>query len=124
MKPVNLKPSTYVDSSEEINGKDPKFKIGDIVEILKCKNILTKAMFRMAPKTFLWLKKLKTLCRGHILLVSLKTKKLLESFTKTNCKKQIKKTSKSNKEKVINYMLNGKVMIVLLTVKLIKKDIV
>ena len=31
MKPVNLKPSAYIDSSEEINGKDPKFKIGDIV---------------------------------------------------------------------------------------------
>ena len=33
------------------------------------------------------LKKLKTLCRGHLLLVVLKVKKLLERFTKMNCKK-------------------------------------
>ena len=31
MKPANVKSSTYVNSSKEINGKDPKFKIGDIV---------------------------------------------------------------------------------------------
>ena len=30
MKPVDVKPSTYIDSSKEINVKDPKFKIGDI----------------------------------------------------------------------------------------------
>ena len=31
MKPVDVKPTTYIDSSKEINGKDPKFKIGQIV---------------------------------------------------------------------------------------------
>ena len=30
MKPVDVKPSTYIDSSKEIIDKDPKFKIGDI----------------------------------------------------------------------------------------------
>ena len=29
---------TYIDSSKEINNKDPKFKIGDIVRISKYKN--------------------------------------------------------------------------------------
>ena len=34
MKPVDVKPSTYIDSSKEIKNKDPKFKIsGDIVRI-------------------------------------------------------------------------------------------
>ena len=33
MKPVNVKPSTYIDSSKENIDKDPKFKIGDIVRI-------------------------------------------------------------------------------------------
>ena len=28
-----LKSSTYIDSSKEINDKDPRFKIGDIVKI-------------------------------------------------------------------------------------------
>ena len=33
MKPVDVKSITYVDSSKEINIKDPKFKIDDIVRI-------------------------------------------------------------------------------------------
>ena len=35
IKPVDVKSSTYIDSSKEINGKDPKCKIGDIVRISK-----------------------------------------------------------------------------------------
>ena len=42
MKPVNVKWSTYIDSSKEINDKDAKFKIGDIVRISKCKSIFAK----------------------------------------------------------------------------------
>ena len=40
MKPVNVKPSTYIDSSKENIDKDPKFKIGDIVRIWKHKFFL------------------------------------------------------------------------------------
>ena len=43
MKPVDVKPSTYIDSSKEINYQDPKFKIGDIFRISKYKNIFTKS---------------------------------------------------------------------------------
>ena len=39
MKPVDVKTSTYIESSKEINYQDPKFKIGDIVRISKHKNI-------------------------------------------------------------------------------------
>ena len=42
MKPVDVKSNTYIDSSKEINNKDPKFKIRNIVRISKHKNILTK----------------------------------------------------------------------------------
>ena len=42
MKPVDVKSSTYIDSSKEIDDKDPKFKIGDIVRVSKCKNIFAK----------------------------------------------------------------------------------
>ena len=42
MKSVDVKSSTYIDSSKEINNKDPKFKIGDIVRISSYKNIFTK----------------------------------------------------------------------------------
>ena len=37
IQPVDVKSSTYIPSSREINNKDPKFKIGDVVRILKCK---------------------------------------------------------------------------------------
>ena len=83
----DVKSSTYIDSSQEFNDKDLTFKVGDIAEISKYKNILQKAMFQISLKTFLLLKKLKTLCHGHTLLVILKTKKLLERFTKKNYKK-------------------------------------
>ena len=36
------KTNTYIDSSREINDKDPKFKIGDIVRISKYENIFAK----------------------------------------------------------------------------------
>ena len=51
------------------------------------------------------------LCHEHILLV------ILERFTKKNCKKQIKKSlelKKQQREKVINYILNGKATIICL----------
>ena len=39
MKSVDVKSNTYIDSNKEINGKYPKFKIGDTVRISKHKNI-------------------------------------------------------------------------------------
>ena len=41
-KPVVIKSSTYIDFSKEINKKDPKFKIGDIVRISKYKSTFAK----------------------------------------------------------------------------------
>ena len=49
---------------------------------------------------------------------------LLERFTETNCKKQIKKSlelKKQSREEVINYVLNGKDTIIRLIVGSIKK---
>ena len=42
MKPVDVKSNTYIDSSKEINNKDPKYKIGGTVRISKYKNIFCK----------------------------------------------------------------------------------
>ena len=43
MKPVDVKDNTYIDSSKEVNDKDPKFKVVDHVRISKCKNIFAKS---------------------------------------------------------------------------------
>ena len=42
MKPIDVKDNTYINTSKEINNKDPKFKVGDRVKISKYKNIFAK----------------------------------------------------------------------------------
>ena len=39
MKTIDVKDNTYINTSKEINNKDPKFKVGDHVRISKYKNI-------------------------------------------------------------------------------------
>ena len=46
MKPVDVKDNTYIDFKKEVNGKDPKFKVGDHVRIFKYKNIFAKGYTR------------------------------------------------------------------------------
>ena len=78
MKPVDVKSNTYINSRKEIDDQNLKLKIGDIVRILKCKNIFVKGYVPNWSEEVLCLKKLKTLFREHML----KAKKLLEGFTK------------------------------------------
>ena len=86
MKPADVKDNTYIDFDKKVNDKDhPKFKVGDHVGISKYKNIFAKDILQIG------LKKLKTQFRGHMLLVILMVKKLLEHYMQKNCKKQIKK---------------------------------
>ena len=59
MKPVDLKPSMYIDFNKEI-------------EYQNIKLLLEKVTFQIGLKKFLLLKKLKILCRGHLLLVIIK----------------------------------------------------
>ena len=73
MKPTDVKDNTYIDFCKEVNDNDPKFKIGDHVTV------------QIILKKFLRLKKLKIQFRGHMLLMILMVKKLLEHFMKKNC---------------------------------------
>ena len=63
------------------------------LEYQNIKRFLQKAIFQIDLKKFLLLQKLKILFHGHMLLVILKVKQLLERFTKKNYKKQGKKNS-------------------------------
>ena len=92
IKPVDVKSNAYIDTSKEINDKNPKFINGDLLKYQNVKTFLQKAALQKGLKKFLWLKKLKILCRKHILLVILKEKKLLKRFTKKNYKRQTKKS--------------------------------
>ena len=59
MKPFDVKWNTYINTRKEINDKDPKFKIGDIVRISKQKNILAKGYAPNWSKKVFVIKKLK-----------------------------------------------------------------
>ena len=91
MKLIDVKPNIYINSSKEINDEDPKFKVG----ITTYKNIFANVY--VPNWTEKVIKKLKTLCCGHTLLVILKVKRLLELFKKKNWKKQVKKSLELNK---------------------------
>ena len=72
MKPMDEKASAQAHIfNKENNREGPK--------------LLEKVKFQISVKRFLWLKKLKILCHGHVLLVNLTLKKLLERFTEKNC---------------------------------------
>ena len=53
MKPIDVKSNAYINSSKEINDKDPKLKIGDIVRISKNKKKFKKSIFQIDQKKFL-----------------------------------------------------------------------
>ena len=61
MKPVDVKSNTYINSSKEINNKDPKFKIGDIVRIPKYKNIFVKGYTPNWSREIFMIKKVKNI---------------------------------------------------------------
>ena len=43
MKPIDVKPITYVNFEVENNEKDPKFKVGDNLKISKYKKVFARA---------------------------------------------------------------------------------
>ena len=69
MKPIDVKGNAHINTSKEINNKDPKFKVGDRVRISKYKTFLLKGIYLIGVKKYLLLKKLKILFRGLMLLM-------------------------------------------------------
>ena len=59
MKPVNVKSSSYIDSSKENKHKEPKFKIGNIVRISKYKNAFAKCYTSNQSEEDFMIKKVK-----------------------------------------------------------------
>ena len=92
MKPVDLKPSIYIDFNK-------KNKVGDNVRISKYKNIFAYIMLQICLKKFLWLQKFKILCGGHYVISDLNRKNIVGTF----CKKESQKTNQEEfrVEKVI-----------------------
>ena len=62
MKPVDVKPNTYIDSSKEVNDKDPKFKIVDTVRISKYRSFFAKVYAANLSEEVFVIKKVKKHC--------------------------------------------------------------
>ena len=87
IKPADVNSNTYIDSKKEVNNKEPKFKIGDIVRVPKYKNIFAKG----CNANQIGSNKLKKLCRETYIINNLNGKKTVRTFSEKNYKKQIKK---------------------------------
>ena len=97
MKPADVKSSTYIDSSKEINNKDPKFKIGDTVKISKYKIIFAKGYVPSRSEEVFVIKNSKNTVPWTYVISDLKGKEIVEHFMKKNCKELIKKSLELNK---------------------------
>ena len=124
IKPVDVKDGTYIDSMElhsnkEVNDTDPKFKFGDHVRISKHKSIFPKNYTPNWSDEVFVIKKVKNIVLWAYVINYLNGDKIIETFYE----KELQKTNQQecSIEKVINYMSNGKVMIVRLITGLIKK---
>ena len=123
MKRVDVNSSISIDFNKENNMEDPNFKVGENVRISKYKSIFAKGFVTNWSEEVFVVAKVKKTVYGQMLLVILKVKKLLERFAKKEFQKINQKEFRVEKviKKVINYMLNGKAMIILLTVELTKR---
>ena len=112
MKPVDIKSNTYINSNQEINNKDPKFKIADIVRISKYKNIFANGYVPNWSKEVFVLTKVKSTAPQTFLIADLTGKELVGMFYEKEIQKTNQKEFRIEKEtkNIINYMLNGKVM--------------
>ena len=53
MKPIDVKDNTYINTGNEVNDKDPKFKIDDMYEYQNTKTFLLKAILLIALEKLL-----------------------------------------------------------------------
>ena len=123
-KPVAVKDNAYIDFKKEVNDNDPIFKIGDDVRISKYKNIFAQGYTPNWSEEGFVIKKVKNTVPWTYGINDLNGEKIIGTFYE----KELQKTNQQDfrikkviKEKEINYMWNGKGMIVHLLAGLIKK---
>ena len=124
MKSIDITDDYYVESHENPNKKDPKFKGGDYVRISKYKNIFAKGYTPNQSEEVFVINKIKNTVPCTYAISNLNGEEITGRFYE----KELQKTSQKEfrkekylKEKVIDYMPIGKGMIIVLIVGLIKK---
>ena len=93
MKPVDVKPSTYIDFNKESNNKvDPKFKIAAHVRISKYKNIFAKAYVQYWSEEVFVIEKVKNTVWWTYPNSDLDREKIVVTFFEKELQKTIKKS--------------------------------
>ena len=91
MKLVDIKSSTYINSSKEINDGDPKFKIGHNVGVSKYKNIFAKGYVPNWSEEGTVIRKVKKTVPWKCIISNVKGKETIGTFYKKELEKRIKK---------------------------------
>ena len=123
-KPIDDTDDYYAEYNENFNKKDSKCKVGDNVRISKYEHIIAKEYIPNWSEEVFVINKIKNTVPWTYVINDLNGEEITGVFMKENCKKLVKKNLKWKKylkEKVINYMSDGKDMIIVLTFGLIKK---
>ena len=89
MKPIDVKGNTYINADKEIHNKDPKFKVGDHVRILKYKNIFAKGYMPNWSEEVFVIKKVKNTVPWTYVINNLNG----EEITGTFYEKELQKTN-------------------------------
>ena len=119
MKPVDIKLNTYIDSSKEINDKDPKYKIADHLKISKYKNIFAKGYVRNWSEEVFMIKKIKNTVPWTYVIDNLKGEEIIGTFYEKELQNANQKEFRA--EKVIKRKGDGKATKAVLITTLIKK---
>ena len=88
-KPIDVKDNTYINTSKEINNKDPKFKVGDHVRISKYKNIFAKGFMPNWSEEIFVIKRIKSTVPWTYVINDLNGEEIIGSFYE----KELQKTN-------------------------------
>ena len=87
MKHADVNSNTYINSSKEINNKDPRYKIGDIVRISKYKNIFAKGQVPNWSEEVSVIKKVKNTVLWTYINNDLNVEEIVGTFYKNELQK-------------------------------------
>ena len=80
MKSIDVKNNTYINIDNEVNDKDPKFKVGDHVRISKYKNIFAKGYTPNWSKKIFVIKRIKNTVPWTYVINDLNAKEIIGTF--------------------------------------------
>ena len=106
MKPVDVKNNTYIDFKNDVNDKDPKFKVGDPVRISKYKNIFAKGYMPNWSEEIFVINKIKNTVPSTYVINDLNGEKVIGTFYEKELQKtkqqefRIKKVIKKKADKL------------------------